>query len=124
MTKYVRDALRTDPVTRRLSLALLVTVILGSAWLVIPTSILAGGPTIPSDPPMPPLHRHYIVLSDGATEAVGPDWCDNQNDPAIMLAFYHFHYNVHMGAPGLHNGLGAEIKGHPGCGPIPASVAP
>jgi hypothetical protein len=28
---------------------------------------------------------------------------------------------VHQGAPGLHNGQGAEIFGHPGCGPIPAT---
>ena len=124
MTKHVRSALEADPVARKLLLALVATLILGSAWLLIPNSILADGPTVPTDPPMPGLHRHYIVLADGSTEAVGPDWCDNQTDPAIMLAFYHFHYNVHMGAPGLHNELGAEIRGHPGCGPIPASVTP
>ena len=43
----------------------------------------------------------------------------DQDNIAIKLAFYNFHYNVHAtgGAPGLHNGEGAEIKGHPGCGP-------
>jgi hypothetical protein len=122
MTKHVRGALKDDPVTRRLSLALVVTVILGSAWLLVPSSILAGGPTVPTDPPMPPLHRHYIVLANGSTLPVGPDWCDNQDDPAIKLAFYHFHWNVHQGALGLRNGTGTEIKGSPGCGPIPATA--
>jgi hypothetical protein len=108
---------------RKLLLASMIMGILGAALLVLPGIILAGGPTVPSDPPMPPLHRHYLVLADGSTRAVGPDLCENQNDPAIELAFYNFHYNVHAtgGAPGLHNGEGAEIKGHPGCGPIPAT---
>jgi hypothetical protein len=103
---------------RKPLLASLITTILAAALLIVPGVILAGGPTVP---PMPPLHRHYIVLPDGSTRAVGPDWCDNQNDPAIELAFYNFHWNVHQGAPGLHNGQGAEIKGHPGCGPIPTT---
>lgn len=124
MSKHDGRAAFADPVIRKLLLAGLVTVVLGSAWLMLPAGVLAGGPTIPSSPPMPPLHRHYIVLADGSTEAVGPDWCDNQSDPAIQLAFYNFHYNVHMGAPGLHNGLGTEIKGHPGCGPIPTAATP
>jgi hypothetical protein len=108
---------------RKLLLATLILGILGATLLMLPGVILAGGPTVPSDPPMPPLHRHYIVLPDGSTHEVGPDWCDNQNDPALELAFYNFHYNVHAtgGAPGLHNGLGAEIRGHPGCGPIPTA---
>ena len=105
----------------KLLLSSVITGILGVALLVVPGIVLAGGPTIPSDPPMPPLHRHYIVLPDSSTHEIGPDWCDNQGDPAIELAFYHFHYNVHMGAPGLHNGQGAEVKGHPGCGAIPAT---
>jgi hypothetical protein len=124
MTKHDSGGAVADPIVRKLLLAGLATVILGAVWLLLPTSILAGGPTIPSNPPMPPLHRHYIVLPDGSTEAVGPDWCDNQDDPAIKLAFYNFHYNVHMGAPGLHNGLGAEVRGHPGCGPIPETATP
>lgn len=123
MTKHEGSALQ-DPVIRKLLLATVATVVLGVGWLLLPASILASGPTIPSDPPMPPLHRHYIVLADGSTQAVGPDWCDNQNDLAIQLAFYQFHYNVHMGAPGLHNGIETEIKGHPGCGPIPATATP
>jgi hypothetical protein len=115
--------MRLDAPRRKVLFVGVVTGILGAVWLV-PANILAGGPTIPSSPPMPPLHRHYVVLADGTTEAVGPDWCDNQDDPAIKLAFYHFHYNVHQGAPGLQNGIGTEIKGHPGCGPIPTTATP
>jgi hypothetical protein len=63
-------------------------------------------------------------LPDGSTRAVGPDLCDNQDNPAMKLAFYNFHWNVHQGAPGLHNGQGTEIYGHPGCGPIPATGPP
>ena len=107
----------------KLLLAGLIVGILGAALLVLPGIIRAGGPTIPSDPPMPPLHRHYLVLPGGSTREVGPDWCDNQDDVALQLAFYNFHYNVHAtgGAPGLHDGQGAEIKGHPGCGAIPTT---
>ena len=109
---------------RKLFFASLAAWFVAAAVLLLPGIILAGGPTVPSDPPMPPLHRHYLVLPDGTTEPVGPDWCDNQNDPAIELAFYNFHYNVHAagGAPGLHNGEGAEIMGHPTCAPIPDHV--
>ena len=104
---------------RKLSLAALVTAMLGVA-LLVPGMILAGGPTIPSDPPMPPLHRHYIVLSDHSTRAVGPAWCDNQDNLAIKLAFYNFHYNVHVGASPRADGL--DVRGKTGCDPIPASV--
>ena len=104
----------------KLLLASLVMGILGAALLIVPGMVVAG-PTLPSDPPPPGLHRHYIVLPDSTTREVGPDWCDNQDSPAITLAFYHFHYNVHFGAPGLHNSLGTEVKGHGGCGPIPAT---
>lgn len=123
MMKHDRGGVFVRPLGRRVVFAALIAAILGGVWLV-PASVFAGGPTIPSDPPMPPLHRHYLVLPDGSTRAVGPDWCDNQDDPAIKLAFYHFHWNVHQGALGLQNGTGAEIKGHPGCGPIPATATP
>lgn len=99
---------------RKLLFASLIAEILGLAMLVLPSIILAG-PTVPSNPPMPPLHRHYIVLPDGSTNAVGPDWCDNQDNVAIQLAFYHFHYNVHL------NPENADVRGNPGCGPIPTS---
>jgi len=110
--------------TSTVILALMCVGMFAVVWGLLPSSGRAGGITIPSSPPMPPLHRHYVVLADGSTQEVGPDWCDNQGDLAIQLAFYNFHYNVHMGAPGLHNGIGTEIKGHPGCGPIPTTATP
>jgi hypothetical protein len=113
-----------DPVQRRLALTAVIGLIFGCVWLLVPANILAGGPTIPTNPPMPPLHRHYLVMPNGSTVEVGPDWCDNQEDPAIKLAFYNFHWNVHKGALGLENGVETEIKGHPGCGPIPATATP
>lgn len=111
--------------TRALLFALVSAAVVAAAW-VLPGTVLAGGPTIPSNPsmPMPPLHRHYIVLANGSTREVGPDWCDNQNDPAIKLAFYHFHWNVHQGALGLQNGTGTEIYGHKGCDAIPTTGPP
>ena len=104
---------------RKLSLAALITGMLGIA-LLVPGMILAGGPTIPSDPAMPPLHRHYLVLPDHSTQLVGPAWCDNQDNLAIKLAFYNFHYNVHVGASPRAKGL--DVRGNPGCGAIPTTV--
>jgi hypothetical protein len=89
--------------------AALLLLVLAAALLVVPGMVLAGGPTLPSNPPPPPAHRHFLVEPDGSLVPVGPDWCDNRNDPAIALAFYHFHWNVHKGADGLVNGLGGEI---------------
>jgi hypothetical protein len=91
---------------------------LGAPLVILPSIVLAGGPTVPSDPPLPPLHRHYIVSPDGSTHEVGPDRCGKQDSVAIQLAFYNFHYNVHL------NPQNADIRGNPGCGPIPASVTP
>jgi hypothetical protein len=72
-------------------------------------------PNLPNVPP----HRHWI---NGVQ--VGPDICDHPNDPGIQRAFNEFHNNLHIAtqyaigpaAPGLHNGLGAEIR------PTPCSV--
>jgi hypothetical protein len=94
---------------RKLLVAALLAGVLAAALLVLPGMVRAGGPTVPSNPPPPPPHRHFIVQPDGSLVPVGPDWCDNPTDPATALAFYHFHYNVHRGADGLVNGLGAEI---------------
>ena len=85
-----------------------------------------------ADPPdtliSPPNHRHFIVTPDGRVP-VGPQICGN---PEMQQAFNQFHYNVHHsevpgigdiptlgpqdGAPGLHNGRGAEVIGVRGCG--------
>jgi hypothetical protein len=84
-----------------------------------------------ADPPdtliSPPNHRHFIVTNDGLVP-VGPQICGN---PEMQQAFNAFHYNVHHsevpgigdiptlgpqdGAPGLHNGRGAEVIGVRGC---------
>jgi len=73
-------------------------------------------PRIGSADPKPPVgaHRHFIVKPDGTLVPVGPDLCDNPTDPAVQQAFYNFHWNVHKGADGLVNGLGAEITSR-GC---------
>ena len=76
--------------------------------------------------------RHFLVNADGTLVPVGPQICGN---PAMQQAFNQFHYNIHHsqypsptgpvivetlgpqdGAPGLHNGQGAEIIGVGGCG--------
>jgi len=62
-------------------------------------------------------HRHWI---NGVQ--VGPDLCDNRDNPGIQQAFNEFHSNLHrlvvVGgvnystgpvAPGLHNGQGGEL---------------
>jgi hypothetical protein len=63
-----------------------------------------------------PAHRHFI---NGVQ--VGPDLCDNPDNPGIQKAFNEFHNNLHrltpdsIGpvAPGLHNGQGGEITAGP-----------
>lgn len=75
-----------------------------------------------------PKHRHFIMKPTGARVPVGPQICENAN---LQQAFNQFHHNVHHsfvpgvgvihtlgpqdGAPGLHNGAGAEIVAVPGC---------
>jgi hypothetical protein len=84
-----------------------------------------------ADPPStlisPPNHRHFLVTPGGLVP-VGPQICQ---DASLQQAFNEFHYNVHHsevpgigdiptlgpqdGAPGLHNGSGAELIGVRGC---------
>jgi len=100
------------------------------AWSAIAVAALAA-PGL-ADPPdsliSPPNHRHFIVSPDGDLVPVGPQICGN---PGLQQAFNAFHYNVHHsevpgigdiltlgpqdGAPGLHNGHGAEVIGVRGC---------
>jgi hypothetical protein len=56
-------------------------------------------PSIGAADPKPPVgaHRHFIVTPTGAFVAVGPDLCDNADDPAVQQAFANFHWNVHNG---------------------------
>ena len=98
----------------KLMISALLMMVLGTVLLVVPSIVFAGGPTLPSNPPPPAPHRHFIQEPDGTLLPVGPDWCDNLDDPAIALAFYHFHYNVHLGADGLHDLQGAEVTAR-GC---------
>ena len=85
-----------------------------------------------ADPPgmftNPPMHRHFLVTPNGLVP-IGPQICQ---DPNLQQAFNEFHYNIHHsqvpgigdiptlgpqgGAPGLHNGQGAEVIGVAGCG--------
>lgn len=105
-----------------------VTFVVGAAV----TLLLAFASGAIADPPdeliNPPNHRHFIATPNGPVP-VGPQICE---DSDLQQAFNEFHYNVHHsvvpgigeipthgpqdGAPGLHNGRGAEIFGVPGCG--------
>lgn len=76
-----------------------------------------------------PNHRHYIVTPDGSMVQIGPDICANSD---LQQAFNEFHFNIHHselpgigdietlgpqdGAPGLHDGLGADMTALRGCG--------
>lgn len=98
------------------------------AYVAIATAVgvLAYGGTALADPsgmfePVPP-HRHFLVQPDGTSVPIGPQVCER---PQLAPAFAQFHYNVHHshlpgigvvdtlgpqdGAPGLHNGLGADL---------------
>ena len=84
-----------------------------------------------ADPGLPNAgrHQHFIVTPNGDRVRVGPDFCAN---PDLQEAFNQFHFNVHHssirqgippntvtvhidtlgpqgGAPGLHDGQGAEL---------------
>ena len=62
-----------------------------------------------------PAHRHFVRTGSGDLVEVGPRVCDNPN---LQKAFNQFHNNVHAvsatgigpAAPGLHNGVGGEIR--------------
>jgi hypothetical protein len=99
---------------------LLITAVASIALFAFAGSSLAD----PSDlftTPVPP-HRHFVQSSTGALVPVGPQICEH---PELQKAFNQFHHNVHHsfvppdivvhtlgpqnGAPGLHNGRGAEL---------------
>ena len=101
--------------------ALLVALAAGAALLgtVLPTL---------ADPNLPNVaaHLHFVRTANGNLVQVGPRLCD---DPSLQHAFNQFHFNVHHsenprgvsgpslgpqgGAPGLHNGGGAELIARP-----------
>jgi hypothetical protein len=99
---------------------LLITAVASIALFAFAGSSLAD----PSDPfttPVPP-HRHFVLTPTGERVPVGPQVCEH---PELQAAFTQFHHNVHHsfvppnivvhtlgpqnGAPGLHNGAGAEL---------------
>ena len=95
--------------------------------------VALGASSTLADPPgtlvNPPNHRHFIQSPDGRLIPVGPQICGH---PEMQRAFNEFHYNIHHsgdpvhgvvdtlgpqdGAPGLHNGRGADLIAVPGCG--------
>jgi len=95
--------------------------------------VALGASSALADPPgtlvNPPNHRHFIQSPDGRLIPVGPQICGH---PEMQRAFNEFHYNIHHsgdpvhgvvdtlgpqnGAPGLHNGWGADLVVLPGCG--------
>jgi hypothetical protein len=101
--------------------------VLLSACVVVSIALFAfagSGLADPSDlftTPVPP-HRHFVQTPTGEMVPVGPQICEH---PELQQAFNQFHHNVHHsfvppnivvhtlgpqdGAPGLHNGAGAEI---------------
>lgn len=125
-----RRSIRTEAAGVR-SRSTMATVLAAFAIALLAALTIAG-PTL-ADPPdtliSPPNHRHFIVTPDGSRVPVGPQICGN---PEMQQAFDEFHYNIHHsvvpgigdvetlgpqdGAPGLHNGRGAEVIGVPGCG--------
>ena len=106
--------------------------VLAALVTALVAAIAFAGPTL-ADPPdtliSPPNHRHFIETPDGTRIPVGPQICGH---PEMQQAFNEFHYNIHHsgdpvhgnvptlgpqdGAPGLHDGRGADLIAVPGCG--------
>jgi hypothetical protein len=91
----------------------MVAVLVGTAVLFgFAASTSHADPNLANVPP----HRHWINGNQ-----VGPDICDNPGNAAIQNAFNEFHNNLHIAtassigpaAPGLHNGMGGEIRPTP-----------
>ena len=71
-----------------------------------------------ADPNLPNVgrHQHILVTPNEDEVPIGPDFCANSD---LQEAFNQFHFNIHDsqaltkgpqdGAPGLHNGEGAEM---------------
>jgi hypothetical protein len=98
---------------------------------------LAGtGSADPNVPNIPP-HQHFVVTAAGEWTPIGPQVCPAGSHPELQRAFNQFHVNIHHsenppgtpietngpqgGAPGLHNGIGADMQGRP-CGFVPPSA--
>jgi hypothetical protein len=98
-----------------------VTLHLAAATVV---ALVSASPSL-ADPPGTlldiPRHQHYLETPDGDLVSIGPDFCDNAD---LQGAFNQFHYNIHHnsgpatlgpqgGAPGLHDGQGADMTATP-----------
>ena len=93
--------------------------VLGTVCLVIAVLLGFGAATTAlADPDLKnvPPHRHFIKISATEMVEVGPRVCD---DPNLQAAFNQFHNNLHVSAgwgpaaPGMHNGIEAEIVATP-----------
>jgi hypothetical protein len=91
-----------------------------------------------ADPSVPNIapHQHFVVDAQGVWHSVGPQVCPAGSSPQLQKAFNQFHVNIHHsenppgtpietngpqgGAPGLHNGIAADMQGRP-CGFVPPS---
>ena len=105
--------------TLHLAAASIIALVPAGASLADPPSMLDNAP----------YHRHYIRTPNGDLVRIGPDVCAN---PDLQQAFNEFHFNIHDsalpgigaidtlgpqdGAPGLHDGLGADMTALRGCG--------
>ena len=83
-----------------------------------------------------PAHQHFVITPEGAWIPVGPQVCPAGSSPQLQQAFNQFHINIHHstlpgsgaidtvgpqgGAPGLHNGVGADMVGR-SCSFVPPS---
>jgi hypothetical protein len=96
--------------------------IFSTALVVSMVALVPAGAAL-ADPGLPNAraHQHFVVTPNGDPIQVGPDFC---SDPDLQEAFNQFHFNIHHsgtlttsietlgpqdGAPGLHNGVGADI---------------
>lgn len=109
-----------------------------SAFAVASVALFAiAGPGL-ADPNVPDItpHQHFVINAEGDWTPVGPQVCPAGSSPELQKAFNQFHVNIHhselpgtgvivtrgpqLGAPGLHNGIAADMVGRP-CSFVPPS---
>jgi hypothetical protein len=91
----------------------------------------AADPNLVNAPP----HQHFLV-ANGVWHPIGPQVCPAGTNLQLQRAFNQFHFNIHhselpgnpptvvdtlgpqLGAPGLHNDIGADMEGRP-CSFVP-----
>jgi hypothetical protein len=118
-SKFLIASEKVRKFTLRLAAASVIALVPAGASLADPPNTLVDAP----------YHRHFIVTPNGDLVRIGPDICA---DPDLQQAFNEFHFNIHDsalpgigaidtlgpqdGAPGLHDGLGADMTAIRGCG--------